>query len=308
MGSYIELVRGAASCVHTRRDTPLKRATSRNFPYFLQVRETLLNRGYTYENNGDAYRLWEVGNSLKLYDFFHPKREQSLNLFLDAALYELKSILLTLNGVFMPGGKVHTYQVFKAFSIKHSIKSSKPLTTSDDGFKYECWKFRFLDQHACNNFLAVCEAYGNYGIEAAKTKASEFEQIEPLKTAKSVITESRIGQSKFRKDLLRYWKTCSVTGLSVEVLLRASHIKPWSAASPAERLDSFNGLLLSPNLDALFDAGLISFNVEGVLLISSRIEQNQHSALGISAGMKLTRINGAHSPYLAYHRENIFKP
>ena len=120
------------------------------------------------------------------------------------------------------------------------------------------------------------------------------------------MAESRIGQAKFRKDLLKYWKTCSVTGLRVEFLLRASHIKPWSGASPTERLDSFNGLL-SPNLDALFDKGLISFNAEGQLLISSRLEQNQYSALGISVGMKLRRVNGAHSPYLAYHRENIFK-
>jgi len=50
-----------------------------------------------------------------------------------------------------------------------------------------------------------------------------------------------------------------VTGLAMSKLLRASHIKPWAAcAADAERLDVYNGLLLAPHLDALFDAGLIS--------------------------------------------------
>ena len=61
----------------------------------------------------------------------------------------------------------------------------------------------------------------------------------------------------FRTALTSYWGgKCCVSGLSMEPLLRASHIKPWAVCDlDRERLDVFNGLLLIPNLDALFDAG-----------------------------------------------------
>ena len=47
----------------------------------------------------------------------------------------------------------------------------------------------------------------------------------------------------------------SSTGVALPPeLLRASHAKPWAKASDIERLDSFNGLLLSVHLDAMFDS------------------------------------------------------
>ena len=43
-------------------------------------------------------------------------------------------------------------------------------------------------------------------------------------------------------------------------LLRAFHIWSWALCDTDEqRLDVFNGLLLSPNLDALFDGGWLTF-------------------------------------------------
>ena len=133
----------------------MKKVTSKSFPYFLQVGEALTNRGYKHDGDNAIYRLWTVGTSLKLYDFFHPKRKQSVNIFLDAAFYELKTVLLTLGGVSAVGGRVHTYQAFKAFSIKHSLKAVNPQVIEEEEFKYECWKFRFHSEDACNNFLAV---------------------------------------------------------------------------------------------------------------------------------------------------------
>ena len=48
-------------------------------------------------------------------------------------------------------------------------------------------------------------------------------------------------------------------------LLIASHIKPWHVCDDKERLDKFNGLMLSPNIDALFDNGLITFDINGTI-------------------------------------------
>jgi predicted restriction endonuclease len=98
-----------------------------------------------------------------------------------------------------------------------------------------------------------------------------------------------------------------VTGCTVSSILKASHIKAWAISSPIERLDPFNGLLLSPNLDALFDSGLITFEDDGSLVISPRISEEDKTSLGLTEKMKLRKVNGAHKAYLLHHRENNFR-
>lgn len=62
---------------------------------------------------------------------------------------------------------------------------------------------------------------------------------------------------------------CCVTGLLVPSLLRVSHIEPWALCeTDDERLDVFNGLLLAPHLDALFNGGWISISSQGSLMMS----------------------------------------
>jgi HNH endonuclease len=62
------------------------------------------------------------------------------------------------------------------------------------------------------------------------------------------LVESRLGQGRFRQDLLSLWsRQCAVTGLGVAELLRASHIKPWRSSDNVERLDQYNGVLLAPH-------------------------------------------------------------
>lgn len=74
-----------------------------------------------------------------------------------------------------------------------------------------------------------------------------------------------VGQDIFRQGLMEFWEgRCAITGLAVPELLRASHIKPWAdCATDAERLDVYNGLLLAPHLDALFDQGFITIAADG---------------------------------------------
>jgi putative restriction endonuclease len=116
---------------------------------------------------------------------------------------------------------------------------------------------------------------------------------------------ARIGQGKFRLDLVEYWGKCAVTGYSDITMLVASHIKPWSESTPAERLDKYNGLLLLPNLDRAFDNGLISFRDDGLILISSKLVAP--SDLSLSTGMKVD-LAKQHKAYLAFHRDLIYRP
>lgn len=121
------------------------------------------------------------------------------------------------------------------------------------------------------------------------------------------IVRQRIGQNKFREAMLDYWGgACAVTGVAIPEVLRASHAKPWAeCSSDAERLDVFNGFLLSANLDALFDRFLISFDEQGALMISPELAGIDLQPLGVVPGMKLRWINAIHEHYLVSHRMRL---
>jgi len=123
-------------------------------------------------------------------------------------------------------------------------------------------------------------------------------------TEKAQFINARIGQGQFRKSLLGYWGKCAVTGVRYPAMLLASHIKPWSKSSDYERLDQFNGLLLTPNLDRAFDQGLISFAETGLIILSKSLKDAQK--LGISSGMNI-ELTKEHQQYMKFHREIVFK-
>lgn len=120
----------------------------------------------------------------------------------------------------------------------------------------------------------------------------------------------RVGQDIFRRTLIEYWGgRCAVTGLDVVELLRASHIKPWAdCESDAERLDVFNGLLLAPHLDALFDKGLVTVSDAGQLLCSPHLSDRQWTLLGIDRmAVRADSLADGHRAYLRWHRFKVFR-
>lgn len=127
-------------------------------------------------------------------------------------------------------------------------------------------------------------------------------------TQKDALIKARLGQGKFREDVLGLWgQACAVTGCTVLEVLRASHIKPWSVCSNRERLDQRNGLPLGAHLDALFDSGLVSFDDHGRLLIGSGVSGQQCNLLRLG-NLKLREMpRGRPRDYLAYHRDTVFK-
>jgi putative restriction endonuclease len=69
-----------------------------------------------------------------------------------------------------------------------------------------------------------------------------------------------------------------------------------------ERLDVFNDLLLAAHLDAAFDAALISFADDGLLMMSDDLTERSRAALGLKEGLRLAGLTPRHVPYLAWHR------
>lgn len=137
-------------------------------------------------------------------------------------------------------------------------------------------------------------------VEATKTL--------PTTTEAERLVVQRIGQNLFREALIDYWQgKCALAGLDVVPLLRASHIKPWAdCVSDEERLDVFNGLLLAPHLDALFDGGWITFDEGGELRISPRLSTHQQKLIGLTAIPTAIALAPEHQFYLAHHREKVF--
>lgn len=128
-------------------------------------------------------------------------------------------------------------------------------------------------------------------------------------TERTAEVTQRVGQDVFREALQDYWGgRCAITGLALTPLLRASHSKPWAESSDDERLDIHNGFLLAVHLDALFDKGLITFLDDGALLVSGRVSIGDRDLLGLLPGVQRLRwVADGHRPYLAYHRDVLFK-
>ncbi|MDD9855677.1 MAG: HNH endonuclease signature motif containing protein [Gammaproteobacteria bacterium] len=152
-------------------------------------------------------------------------------------------------------------------------------------------------------FLSIVEEYEKSGNAIfRKDKISKKDETE-----KNAVVKARQGQGKFREELLKYWKnTCAVTGVNDEKMLRASHIKPWKDSDNKDRLNPYNGLLLTPNLDALFDQGLITFGDDGKIRISTQITERNLERLSVDRSMSLRKIGEEHKKFLAHHRKSVF--
>jgi len=131
----------------------------------------------------------------------------------------------------------------------------------------------------------------------------------PRTTEAERVVVARVGQTMFRAALLDYWQgRCCVTGLDVPELLRASHIKPWASCEhDDERLDVFNGLLLAPHLDALFDAGWMTVGLDGKVEVSSALPTRARETLGVSQSLKVNRIRAEHALYLQFHARHVYR-
>jgi hypothetical protein len=121
---------------------------------------------------------------------------------------------------------------------------------------------------------------------------------------KDTRVKARVGQGQFRKEVLAIWNnTCPVTRVNNPRLLIASHIHSWYSSDNIEKVDGYNGLPLAPNVDKLFDKGLISFADDGSLLKSSDLSVETLNALGISEDTKISGLKPQHCVYLRKHRK-----
>ncbi len=126
-------------------------------------------------------------------------------------------------------------------------------------------------------------------------------------TERSIFAKIRIGQNKYREALLKKLKKCPITGIDEPRILVASHIKPWKISNDEEKLNLYNGLILSPTIDKLFDRGFITFTSEKKILISNEISKANMKRVGIIEGIVYDGFPIENREnFLQFHYENIF--
>lgn len=143
--------------------------------------------------------------------------------------------------------------------------------------------------------------------EEAITRAIDRSPIE--ETTRKALVAARVGQGRFRADVLVVEPRCRITGVEDQRLLIASHIRPWHRCPENEqRLDPFNGLMLTPTFDRMFDRGLLTFEDNGDVHVSPTVTTDVVRRIGLNHHRNVGRFNEEQRNYLAYHREHLFRP
>lgn len=122
-------------------------------------------------------------------------------------------------------------------------------------------------------------------------------------TQRLQLAKARIGQGLFRKRVMLVNSHCRVTGVEDSRLLIASHIKPWRDASNADRINGYNGIMLSPHIDALFDERLISFEDTGKMLVHPSLPEDVLDRWSIDRHTNVGKFHEQQSSFLDHHRK-----
>lgn len=138
---------------------------------------------------------------------------------------------------------------------------------------------------------------------------SKQKESKKEKEKKQQITQAREGQGKYRQDLLEQCRFCPFTMISDERLLIASHIKPWAASNDEEKIDPYNGYMLSPLYDKLFDRGFITFTENRHVILSEFISPYTWQRIGLKNDtfVKALPMDDKRIEYLQFHHESVFK-
>lgn len=169
------------------------------------------------------------------------------------------------------------------------------------------WKL-FVDFEAIwekqNGPLVFRYGKGKTPVEVVEEKPNKKKQAE-----RQEISRAREGQGKYREQLLEQCRFCPFTMIADERLLIASHIKPWAASTDQEKIDPYNGYILSPLYDKLFDRGFITFTEKRHIILSEFISPYTWKQIGLTNDtfVKTLPMDEKRVEYLKFHHTSVFK-
>lgn len=132
-------------------------------------------------------------------------------------------------------------------------------------------------------------------------------RLDISETQKKQLVTARRGQGLFKANVRVVETACRVTGVNQISMLRASHIKAWRDSDDKEKISGFNGLLLSPHVDHLFDKGFITFESNGDMEISPSLELEVLERWKIPQVINVGKFHDEQKQFLEFHREHHFK-
>lgn len=199
------------------------------------------------------------------------------------------------------------------------------------------WKLSVVDEESLSDLGRVLRAYTGSRAESSKAPKIQHLSVKPVTSKAKLVSSYRTAsedeisklrqkleavknedlrteevrevkqrrfQSQLRALLLSENESCEITGVKTKETLIASHIKPWKDSSDKEKIDLENVLLLCAHFDNLFDKGLISFDEDGKILISSKLSARERERLKLSGKEHLKNLPSARKRrYLQFHRK-----
>ncbi len=156
----------------------------------------------------------------------------------------------------------------------------------------------------------IALAAPGYSIHESEHGAQVLEDLYQIEDDKTVevtqriqLAKARVGQGLFRKRVILLDQACRVTGVSDRRLLIASHIKAWKDSTNAERISGFNGILLSPHVDALFDDHLLTFEDDGKMHAHMSLPKDVLERWSIDTTKPVDGFRPEQAAFLRHHRD-----
>ena len=192
---------------------------------------------------------------------------------------------------------------FKEYSDLHWGQPDSINTNKSDGRTLHFWLLD-LDDFCSTIKNVLTRSLGENDPKLFISSVNEVELLSLLSYEKKALVKQRIGHSRFAKEVKKSANKCCEVNPVMKQNLIASHIKPWSESIDEEKVDINNGICLSPNFDGLFESGLISFDMNGKILLRS-LSNEEISAYGITGEERIVMTDGKRT-YLQWHYENKF--
>jgi putative restriction endonuclease len=233
----------------------------------------------------------------------------------------------------LPASKINTSTaqiIGLSHAMNHSVGSVKAMMENFKSFdpsytrdgKVGLGHGSRLAEEVAKEFI---DNWDDLVVESERIKRKyDFELLSEPPAAEAMIMEGvdvervvkvRCGQAFFRKSLLaNYEGECCISGIAIEDLLKASHIKPWSKSNDMnEKANPQNGLLLNALLDSAFDKGYFTIDPEDYKVVLSRKIRDHADKCSISyfelyEGRPITLpkrfLPG--KPFIEYHNDHVF--
>lgn len=241
---------------------------------------------------------------MKILDNFSEWMNENTTLA-DSSIYKYTRAVNTVSNEMLEQGIIYK-TLLEMSSVEYDIAMLNIL--NNEVFMRKNSVGNNMYSNSLKQFRFFLREYIEDDAEEKKIVCTILESKQLNATEKQMVIKSRIGQGKFRENLVeKYDGKCIVTGIDKTRLLIASHIKPWAICDNEERVDTENGLLLCPNMDRLFDYGLMTFTDDGKMHISSFVGERNIERLHISKDMIVNlKASKRLLKYLEYHRDFLF--